>query len=256
MATKLAQKRLQKEFQAMEKSPPPFIYARFEEKNILDWHFILRGPPDSPYTGGEYHGVINFPSDYPFKPPDIKFFTPSGRFAPNQKICMSMTSYDHSWNAAWSVATILTGLLSFMLSDEITTGSVKTSVDEKKALAKVSHAHNIQNKKFRDLFPEYSGPEMKDVPDMGQADKPPATSPVTSQSSDSAPNGIADPRPTTGEVTTSSNMIPRTAVGVDPSGSAAIVPQGRGWQFLNLRWWAVAAFLAFVLSRLSTLGSA
>jgi hypothetical protein len=36
----------------------------------------------------------------------------------------------------------------------ITTGSVKTSVDEKKALAKVSHAHNIQNKKFRDLFPE------------------------------------------------------------------------------------------------------
>jgi hypothetical protein len=27
---------LQKEFQAMEKSPPPFIYARFEEKNILD----------------------------------------------------------------------------------------------------------------------------------------------------------------------------------------------------------------------------
>jgi ubiquitin-conjugating enzyme E2 J2 len=66
----------------MEKSPPPFTYARFEEKNILDCmylelvintalkvglilsydikgHFILRGPPDSPYHGGEYHGVIN-----------------------------------------------------------------------------------------------------------------------------------------------------------------------------------------------------
>lgn len=27
---------LTKEFQAMQKSPPPFIYARFDEKNILD----------------------------------------------------------------------------------------------------------------------------------------------------------------------------------------------------------------------------
>lgn len=27
-----------------------------------------------------------------------------------------------SWNVAWSVETILVGLLSFMLSDEITTG--------------------------------------------------------------------------------------------------------------------------------------
>ena len=43
-----------------------------------------------------------------------------------------------------------------LFSVRITTGSVKTSDDDKKALAKVSHAHNISNKKFRDLFPEVS----------------------------------------------------------------------------------------------------
>jgi hypothetical protein len=97
---------------------------------------------------------------------------------------------------------------------------------------------------------------MKDVPDMGQADKPTTTSPVTSQSLGLAANGIADPRQTTGEVTTFSNIVPRTAVGVDTSGSTATAPaKGREWQFLNLRWWAIAAFVAFVLSRLSTLGS-
>jgi ubiquitin-protein ligase len=31
-----------------------------------------RGPLDSAYAGGEYHGMIMFPSEYPFKPPGIK----------------------------------------------------------------------------------------------------------------------------------------------------------------------------------------
>jgi hypothetical protein len=25
---------------------------------------MQRGPPDSPYAGGEYHGLIMFPNDY------------------------------------------------------------------------------------------------------------------------------------------------------------------------------------------------
>jgi hypothetical protein len=46
----------------------------------LECHFIMRGPEDSPYAGGEYHGVLLFPPQYPFAPPGIKVFTPSGRF--------------------------------------------------------------------------------------------------------------------------------------------------------------------------------
>lgn len=33
---------------------------------------VQRGPLDSPFAGGEYHGVLLFPSEYPFKPPGIK----------------------------------------------------------------------------------------------------------------------------------------------------------------------------------------
>jgi ubiquitin-conjugating enzyme E2 J2 len=44
--------------------------------------------------------------------------------------------HKESWNPAWSVSTILTGLLSFMLEDTATTGSCVTSDDDKKALAK------------------------------------------------------------------------------------------------------------------------
>ena len=38
----------------------------------ISCQIIQRGPPDSTYVGGEYHGQLIFPSEYPFKPPGIK----------------------------------------------------------------------------------------------------------------------------------------------------------------------------------------
>ena len=36
------------------------------------------------------------------KPPNIIFLTPNGRFATNQKICLSISAYHpESWNPAW-----------------------------------------------------------------------------------------------------------------------------------------------------------
>ncbi|KAJ3006319.1 hypothetical protein NUW54_g3980 [Trametes sanguinea] len=72
MASKAAYKRLSKEYVAMHKEPLGSVWAPRTQKNILTWNYIIRGPPDSPYAGGEYHGVLLFPSEYPFKPPGIK----------------------------------------------------------------------------------------------------------------------------------------------------------------------------------------
>ncbi|KAH8825917.1 UBC-like protein [Flagelloscypha sp. PMI_526] len=172
MASKAAHKRLTKEYVTMQREPPPFVWAAPEEKNILNWHFLIRGPPDSPYAGGEYHGVLMFPSEYPFKPPGIKMFTPSGRFQPDKKICFSMSDFHPaSWNPAWSVATILTGLLSFMLSDEMTTGSMNTSESHKRAFAVRSHPWNLEQSRFRDAFPEYASQAMRNLPNMGDRER-------------------------------------------------------------------------------------
>ncbi len=72
-------KRLMKEYKTLQTSPPPFITARPKENNLLECHYVISGPPDSPYSGGQYHGVLLFPTDYPFKPPSIKMFTPNGK---------------------------------------------------------------------------------------------------------------------------------------------------------------------------------
>ncbi|RKO89828.1 ubiquitin-conjugating enzyme/RWD-like protein [Blyttiomyces helicus] len=149
MASKGAHKRLTKEYLTIQKTPPDFIVAKPLESNILEWHYVIRGPPDSPYTG-EYHGKVIFPSEYPFKPPSIKMITPNGRFQTDYRLCLSMSDYHPgTWNPAWSVATILTGLLSFMLEDSPTTGSIQTTLEEKRVYAQKSHQWNLANAKFR-----------------------------------------------------------------------------------------------------------
>eukprot|EP00043_Microstomoeca_roanoka_P010538 m.100000 g.100000 ORF g.100000 m.100000 type:complete len:237 (+) comp14921_c1_seq2:56-766(+) len=140
----------------VDQNPPPFITAEPLPENILEWHYVLHGlPNDCPYHGGYYHGKLVFPPTYPMKPPAIYMITPSGRFKENTKLCLSISDFHpDTWNPAWSVETVLKGLLSFMLEDTPTAGSIITSTAEKESLAKRSLIHNLQNKVFCDLFPE------------------------------------------------------------------------------------------------------
>ncbi|KAK4619380.1 Ubiquitin-conjugating enzyme E2 6 [Fulvia fulva] len=136
MATKAAHKRLTREYQAIQKSPPEFISAHPSETNILEWHYILTGPPDTVYAGGQYWGTLVFPSDYPFAPPAIRMHTPSGRFRCSERLCLSISDFHpKSFNPAWEVSTILLGVLSFMTSEEMTTGSVSAKPEERSVFA-------------------------------------------------------------------------------------------------------------------------
>ena len=74
-----------------------------------------------------------FPPEYPFAPPAIRMHTPSGRFQPSTRLCLSISDFHpRSFNPAWEVSTILIGLMSFMTSEEMTTGSLAGSDSERK----------------------------------------------------------------------------------------------------------------------------
>jgi len=247
----------------MQNDQPPFVWAVPEEKNILTWNYLIRGPPDSPYANGEYHGVLLFPSEYPFKPPGIKMLTPSGRFQPNKKICFSMSDFHPgSWNPAWSVATILTGLLSFMLTDEMTTGSVTSTDDHKRSYAAQSHAWNLQQAKFRDAFPEFATPELRDLPNMGEKSrgKPePASRFVhfTSSSSPATPINPATPQlPVFPPPNTNANVVARLPGHGKPDDTTTAAGWAAGWRTLIWeKWrWGVLIALAVLVSRLSSGG--
>ncbi|KAG0602176.1 hypothetical protein M758_11G165100 [Ceratodon purpureus] len=156
MAERACVQRLQKEFRALCKEPVPHVLARPSPTDILEWHYVLEGSENTPFEGGVYHGKVKFPPEYPYKPPGISMITPNGRFATQKRICMSMSDFHpETWNPMWSVSSILTGLLSFMMDNTPTTGSVSTSNEEKQRLAQNSLAFNCKSAVFRKMFPEY-----------------------------------------------------------------------------------------------------
>ena len=145
----LAAKRLRREATSLVKSPVPNIEAVPLEENILEWHYVIEGAPDTDYCGGCYHGILRFPPEYPLKPPSVLMLTASGRFKTNRRLCLSMSDFHpETWNPMWSVATILTGLQSFMLDDQPTLGSLEASPAQRQRLARESLGSNVGDPLF------------------------------------------------------------------------------------------------------------
>ncbi|KAK3901149.1 ubiquitin-conjugating enzyme/RWD-like protein, partial [Staphylotrichum tortipilum] len=99
-------------------SPTPFLHAAPLDTDLFEWHFTLRGPPNSPFEAGIYHGRIILPPSYPLRPPSFRFATPSGRFETNREICLSISGHhEETWQPAWGIRTALVALRTFMETD-------------------------------------------------------------------------------------------------------------------------------------------
>jgi ubiquitin-conjugating enzyme E2 J2 len=157
MANDMCTRRLTRELKAIQNSPltNPNVYTTPLETNILEWHYVIEGSSDTPYHGGYYWGKLIFPKQYPLKPPSVIMLTPNGRFKTNRRLCLSMSDFHpESWNPMWSVSTIITGLISFMVESGTTLGSIESTTLKKKQLARQSLADNVKDATFCKLFPE------------------------------------------------------------------------------------------------------
>lgn len=182
-----AVQRLKKDYLRIQSEKLPYITAVPDPRNILEWHYVLNGPKDTPFYGGYYHGLIKFPADFPFQAPSLSIVTPNGRFKTNTKLCLSNSNFhQESWCPTWSVSTILTGLLSFMLETAPTYGSIESSDAEKRRLAKESLKFNLKSSQFCEFFPEIAD-EIREK--LDKEIKTPATSEQTQSNTDTTSPG-------------------------------------------------------------------
>lgn len=192
MAPVMATGRLRKELIKLQKDPPPGVIAEPDESNILKWHYAIRGPPGTSFEGGVYIGKLVFPNDYPMKPPGIMMLTPSGRFKVNTRLCLSMSDFHpESWNPMWSVAKIIQGVQSFMSSDELTTGGLKSPAGEHRRLARISMEWN------RKMFPNLFGGDIHAAFESADKARAASEAKTASDAANSSPNQTSElpPKP-------------------------------------------------------------
>lgn len=106
--------RIRKELIDIQKDPPANCSAGPEGDDLFEWQASIMGPKDSPYHGGLFWLKIQFPKDYPFKPPKLQFLTKL--FHPNisssGSICIDILK--DQWSPALTISKVLLCICSLL----------------------------------------------------------------------------------------------------------------------------------------------
>jgi ubiquitin-conjugating enzyme E2 D/E len=108
-------KRIQSELKEMLNNPPANCSGGpIEDSDIFKWHATIIGPTDTPYEGGIFNLLINFPINYPFKPPQVKFTTKiyHCNISSTGSICLDILK--EQWSPALTISKILLCICSLM----------------------------------------------------------------------------------------------------------------------------------------------
>eukprot|EP01039_Chlorochromonas_danica_P003489 gene3489-3822_t len=109
--------RLSEERKNWRKDHPPGFYARPQKRddnstNLMVWEAGIPGKENTDWAGGVYKIVMEFPDEYPVKPPKCKFVPPlfHPNVYPSGTICLSILNEDDGWRPAITIKQLLLGV--------------------------------------------------------------------------------------------------------------------------------------------------
>jgi ubiquitin-conjugating enzyme E2 W len=108
--------RIQKEMQQFLKNPPSNCKLTVG-KNLRQWVITLSGVDGTVFAGEEYKLRVNFPSEYPTKPPSVYFLKPCPKHQhvySNGDICLNLLGRD--WRPTITVEALAVSILSMLSS--------------------------------------------------------------------------------------------------------------------------------------------
>ena len=98
--------------------------------DLMLWVAKINGPPDTMYEDGVFYIQLTFNSEYPIKPPSVKFLTPM--FHPNiyrdGKICVDILQ-SHEWVPTQNVRTILISIMSLLMDPNPSSPANRVAAD-------------------------------------------------------------------------------------------------------------------------------
>ena len=110
----MALKRINKELFDLQIDPPSNCSAGPVKENLFKWQATIMGPTDSPFEGGIFFLEINFPSQYPFKPPKCIFTTKIYHPNINSKGGICLDILGNNWSPALTISKVLLSICSLL----------------------------------------------------------------------------------------------------------------------------------------------
>lgn len=107
-------RRIQKELEEITSNPPNNCSAGVVDDNLYKWTASIIGPENSPYKGGIFKLEINFPEDYPFNPPKIRFLTKIYHCNINSSGGICLDILKDQWSPALTISKILLSICSLI----------------------------------------------------------------------------------------------------------------------------------------------
>ena len=142
--------RVQREYVEMMSSPLSHATAGpVDESDMTKWQATLTGPAGTPYEGGLFRLGIVFPSDYPFKPPRIRFLTKvyHMNISSTGSICLDILK--DQWSPVLTVPKVLISILS-LLDDPEPSDPLVPEIAELYTKDRV--AHDVQAREWTQMY--------------------------------------------------------------------------------------------------------
>jgi len=120
---------LRKQLNDLKKNPVEgFSAGLVDDNNIYKWEVVIVGPPETLYEGAMFKATLDFPHEYPQKPPKMKFLSEMWHpnIHTNGEVCISILhqpgedryGYEKSserWLPVHTVETILISVISMLI---------------------------------------------------------------------------------------------------------------------------------------------
>lgn len=109
-----ALKRIMKELKDLGMDPPANCSAGPVGDDMFNWQGTVMGPAGTPYEGGVFFLDVTFPTNYPFKPPKVRFTTPvyHPNINSNGAICLDVLK--DQWCPALTLSKLLLSISSLL----------------------------------------------------------------------------------------------------------------------------------------------